>query len=37
MDGQPAGSSAAGEPPKFTALIERNGTFENVLVKFPNP
>ena len=34
MDGQPAGSSAGGEQPKFTALIENGGDFRNVLVKF---
>lgn len=34
MDGQPAGSSAGGEQPKFTAALERGSTIENVLVKF---
>ncbi len=37
MDGQPAGSSAGGEQPKFTAIIERNGSVQNVLVKFSPP
>ena len=37
MDGQPAGSSAGGEQPKFTAIIERNGVVQNVLVKFSPP
>ena len=37
MDGQPVGSSAGGEQPKFTALIEIEGTFLNVLVKFSLP
>jgi hypothetical protein len=37
MDGQPAGSSAGGEQPKFTAIIERNGVAQNVLVKFSPP
>ena len=34
MEGDPAGSSAGGEQPKFTALIERNGEPLQVLVKF---
>lgn len=37
MDGQPAGSSAGGEQPKFTTLIERDGEVRNVLVKFSPP
>ena len=37
MDGQPSGSSAGGEQPKFTAIIEREGTVQNVLVKFSPP
>ena len=37
MDGQPAGSSAGGEQPKFTAIIERNGVVQNVLVKLSPP
>lgn len=37
MDGQPAGSSAGGEQPKFTAVVERGGTIQNVLVKFSPP
>lgn len=37
IDGQPAGSSAGGEQPKFTAIIERSGTVRNVLVKFSPP
>lgn len=37
MDGQPAGSSAGGEQPKFTAMIERSGTVRSVLVKFSPP
>ena len=37
MDGQPAGSSAGGEQPKFTAIIERDGVVQNVLVKFSPP
>jgi hypothetical protein len=37
MDGQPAGSSAGGEQPKFTAVIEREGGIRNVLVKFSPP
>lgn len=35
MDGQPAGSSAGGEQPKFTAIIDQGaGVYDNVLVKF---
>jgi hypothetical protein len=34
MDGQHPGSSAGGEQPKFTAVIERDGVIQNVLVKF---
>lgn len=34
MEGDPAGSSAGGEQPKFTALIERNAEPLHVLVKF---
>jgi DNA-binding CsgD family transcriptional regulator len=37
MDGQPAGSSAGGEQPKFTACIEREREVLNVLVKFSPP
>jgi len=37
MDGQPAGSSAGGEQPKFTAVIERDGEARHVLVKFSPP
>lgn len=37
IDGQPAGSSAGGEQPKFTASIERSGAVRNVLVKFSPP
>ncbi len=37
MEGQPAGSSAGGEQPKFTATIERGGVVQNVLVKFSPP
>jgi HipA-like C-terminal domain len=37
MDGQPAGSSAGGEQPKFTTLVERDGEPRNVLVKFSPP
>ena len=32
--GDPPGSSAAGEQPKFTALVEENGELRHVLVKF---
>ena len=37
MQGEPAGSSAGGEQPKFTAVIQRDGepgTIEHVIVKF---
>jgi len=34
MEGDPAGSSAGGEQPKFTAVVERDGGISNVLVKF---
>ncbi|HPX61060.1 MAG TPA: type II toxin-antitoxin system HipA family toxin YjjJ [Deltaproteobacteria bacterium] len=37
MSGQPAGSSAGGEQPKFTTIIERPGIAQNVLVKFSPP
>ncbi len=37
VDGQPAGSSAGGEQPKFTAIVERSGVVRNVLVKFSPP
>lgn len=37
VDGQPAGSSAGGEQPKFTAIVERSGAVLNVLVKFSPP
>ncbi|GAW67973.1 transcriptional regulator [Geoanaerobacter pelophilus] len=37
MEGQPPGSSAGGEHPKFTAIIERDGTARHVLVKFSPP
>jgi len=37
MNGQPSGSSAGGEQPKFTAVIERDGALQNVLVKFSPP
>lgn len=37
MDGQPVGSSAGGEQPKFTACVERAGEILNVLVKFSPP
>ncbi len=37
VDGQPAGSSAGGEQPKFTAIVERSGAVRNVLVKFSPP
>lgn len=37
IDGQPAGSSAGGEQPKFTTSIERSGAVRNVLVKFSPP
>jgi HipA-like C-terminal domain len=34
MEGQSSGSSAGGEQPKFTAIVERDGEVQNVLVKF---
>lgn len=34
MDGDPAGSSAGGEQPKFTAMVHHNDGIEHVLVKF---
>lgn len=34
LAGDPAGSSAGGEQPKFHALIERNGSLVHVMVKF---
>ncbi len=34
MEGDPVGSSAGGEQPKFTAMIERDGEPVHVLVKF---
>lgn len=37
MEGQPAGSSAGGEQPKFTATIEQDGRVQNLLVKFSPP
>lgn len=37
MEGQPSGSSAGGEQPKFTAIIEHDGIVRNVLVKFSPP
>lgn len=37
IDGQPIGSSAGGEQPKFTAIIERSGAVRSVLVKFSPP
>ena len=37
VDGQPVGSSAGGEQPKFTAIVERSGVVRNVLVKFSPP
>lgn len=37
MEGQPVGSSAGGEQPKFTASIEQGGIVQNVLVKFSPP
>lgn len=33
IDGDPAGSSAGGEQPKFTAMLQ-NGNYQHVLVKF---
>ena len=37
MEGQPPGSSAGGEHPKFTTVIERDGLTRQVLVKFSPP
>lgn len=37
MDGDPAGSSAGGEQPKFTTVVQRNDGIEHVLVKFSPP
>jgi len=40
MQGEPAGSSAGGEQPKFTAVVERGdvaGEFDHVIVKFSPP
>lgn len=37
MEGQPAGSSAGGEQPKFTTAFEQDGVTHNVLVKFSPP
>lgn len=37
VDGQQVGSSAGGEQPKFTAIVERSGAVRNVLVKFSPP
>jgi len=37
MEGQPAGSSAGGEQPKFTVRVDREGEIRNVLVKFSPP
>lgn len=38
MQGEPPGSSAGGEQPKFTAVIERDGnTIEHAIVKFSPP
>jgi hypothetical protein len=34
MDGNPAGSSAGGEQPKFTAMVQHNDGIKHVLVKF---
>ncbi|RII30481.1 MAG: transcriptional regulator [Geobacter sp.] len=34
MDGDPAGSSAGGEQPKFTAMVQHNDGIKHVLVKF---
>lgn len=34
LEGDPPGSSAAGEQPKFAALVEENGELRHVLVKF---
>lgn len=37
MEGQPAGSSAGGEQPKFTVRVDREAVLQNVLVKFSPP
>ncbi|GFO64467.1 putative kinase YjjJ [Geomonas paludis] len=37
MEGQPVGSSAGGEQPKFTLRVDRKGKIENLLVKFSPP
>lgn len=37
MAGQPVGSSAGGEQPKFTTALEQDGTVKNLLVKFSPP
>jgi hypothetical protein len=37
MTGQPAGSSAGGEQPKFTTTIKQDGVVQNLLVKFSPP
>ncbi|MBJ6799319.1 type II toxin-antitoxin system HipA family toxin YjjJ [Geomonas propionica] len=37
MEGQPVGSSAGGEQPKFTVMVDRNGEIEHLLVKFSPP
>jgi hypothetical protein len=34
LSGDPAGSSAGGEQPKFTVRVEKNGTVRHLLVKF---
>lgn len=34
LSGNPAGSSAGGEQPKFTVRVENNGTVRHLLVKF---
>ncbi len=34
LEGDPPGSSAAGEQPKFAALVEENGELRHVLIKF---
>ncbi len=34
MDGDPAGSSAGGEQPKFTAMVQHGDDIKHVLVKF---
>ncbi len=37
MEGQPVGSSAGGEQPKFTVMVERKGEIRHLLVKFSPP